>query len=86
MYVLSVTKKVQLSFIRHEKGVSQVEMARRMETSQNQIYRMERDGADHLVSTLERYAVAIGAKLEVSIIDGNKRVPLAVGSQSEDGE
>jgi predicted transcriptional regulator len=44
-------------------GLSQTEVAARMGTSQSSVARLEAGVADVRVSTLERYAAAIGAQL-----------------------
>jgi DNA-binding Xre family transcriptional regulator len=53
----------QLTALRHRLGVSQVELAARMGTSQSAVARLETGDADVRVSTLERYAAAIGSQL-----------------------
>jgi predicted transcriptional regulator len=52
----------QLATLRRDRGMTQVEVAERMHTSQGQITRLEA-GADTRFSTIERYAAAIGAKV-----------------------
>ena len=44
-------------------GLSQTEVAARMGTSQSAVARLESGDADVRVSTLERYAAAIGSQL-----------------------
>ena len=46
-------------------GLSQVEMAARMGTSQSAVARLESGGSDIRLSTLERYAAAMGCLLEL---------------------
>jgi Helix-turn-helix len=48
---------------RRSAGLSQTEVAARMGTSQSAVARLETGGADVRVSTLERYAAAIGSQL-----------------------
>jgi ribosome-binding protein aMBF1 (putative translation factor) len=48
---------------RHSAGLSQTEVAARMGTSQSAVARLEAGGADVRVSTLERYAAAIGSQI-----------------------
>ena len=48
---------------RRAAGLSQTEVAARMGTSQSAVARLETGGADVRVSTLERYAAAIGSQL-----------------------
>jgi len=52
----------QLAVLRREQGLTQVELAERMGTSQGQITRLEA-GADTRLSTVERYAAALGVKV-----------------------
>jgi predicted transcriptional regulator len=46
---------------RHELGLSQTEVAARMGTSQSAVARLEAGQADVRLSTLERYAAALGS-------------------------
>ena len=56
----------QLAERRRGAGLTQAELAKRMGTSQGQITRFE-SGADTRLSTVARYAAAIGIKLRWSI-------------------
>jgi transcriptional regulator with XRE-family HTH domain len=49
---------------RLELGLSQTEVAARMGTSQSAVARLESGEADLRLSTLERYAAAIGQRLD----------------------
>jgi transcriptional regulator with XRE-family HTH domain len=49
---------------RRAQGLSQTEVAARMGTSQSAVARLESGSGDIRMSTLERYAAAIGAWLE----------------------
>jgi len=51
---------------RRDAGLTQAELARRMGTSQGQVTRFE-SGADTRLSTVARYAAAIGMKVEWSV-------------------
>ncbi|MGH9106661.1 MAG: helix-turn-helix domain-containing protein [Acidimicrobiales bacterium] len=53
-----------LSAKRLELGLSQTEVAARMGTSQSAVARLESGQADLRLSTLERYAAAIGQRLD----------------------
>jgi DNA-binding XRE family transcriptional regulator len=55
----------RLSKLRKEQGLTQIEMADLMGTSQSHLSRIE-NSEDVYLSTLKRYAEAIGAKLEIS--------------------
>lgn len=48
-------------------GLSQTEVARRMGTSQSAVARIEAADIDAKVSTLQRYALAIGYEIEFSL-------------------
>jgi ribosome-binding protein aMBF1 (putative translation factor) len=49
---------------RSELGLSQTEVAARMGTSQSAVARLESGDADVRLSTLERYAAALGQRLD----------------------
>ncbi len=53
----------ELAEQRRAAGLSQTEVAARMGTSQSSVARLEAGVADVRVSTLERYAAAIGSQL-----------------------
>lgn len=53
----------ELSERRHSLGLSQTEVAARMGTSQSAVARLEAGAADIRLSTLERYAAALGHAL-----------------------
>ena len=53
----------RMSEQRRSAGLSQTEVAARMGTSQSAVARLETGEADVRVSTLERYAAAIGSQL-----------------------
>lgn len=52
---------------RHAAGLSQAEVAQRMGTSQPAVARLEAGGVDARMSTLERYAAAVGLRLEMRL-------------------
>lgn len=52
---------------RVEMGLSQTEVAARMGTSQSAVARLEGGEADPRLSTLERYAAALGGQLDVRL-------------------
>jgi predicted transcriptional regulator len=56
---------------RHSLGLSQTEVAARMGTSQSAVARLEAGSADVRLSTLERYAVAVGIRLDWHFGDGS---------------
>lgn len=56
----------QLADRRRQAGLTQSELAKRMRTSQGQVTRFE-SGADTRLSTVARYAAAVGMKVEWSL-------------------
>ncbi|MGH9214117.1 MAG: helix-turn-helix domain-containing protein [Acidimicrobiales bacterium] len=52
-----------LTHERHQLGLSQTEVAARMQTSQSAVARLEAGAGDLRLSTLQRYAAAIGHDL-----------------------
>lgn len=58
-----------LAGCRTERGLSQTEVAARMGTSQSAVARMESGAADVRLSTLERYAAAVGQRLDWRLED-----------------
>ncbi len=54
---------------RSRRGLSQTEVAARMGTSQSVVARLEGGGVDARLSTLERYAAAVGHRLDVRLSD-----------------
>jgi len=57
---------------RRELGLSQTEVAARMGTSQSAVARLEAGAADIRLSTLERYAVAVGIQLDWRLQSGER--------------
>lgn len=55
---------------RQELGLSQTEVAARMGTSQSAVARLEAGDADVRLSTLERYAAALGMELSWALKRG----------------
>ncbi len=53
----------ELAASRQRLGLSQTEVAARMGTSQSAVARLESGGSDARLSTLERYAEAVGVEL-----------------------
>ena len=66
----SKTPKLTLALLREQRGLTQEKLARRAKITQSEVSRTKlRD--DCLVSTLERYAAALGGKLLLHVeIDG----------------
>jgi predicted transcriptional regulator len=54
---------------RHELGLSQTQVAARMGTSQSAVARLEAGQGDVRLSTLERYAAALGSLVVLRVAD-----------------
>ena len=54
---------------RRARGLSQTEVAARMGTSQSAVARLEASAGDLKVSTLERYAAAVGSSIEWGLVE-----------------
>ncbi|MHA6793923.1 helix-turn-helix domain-containing protein [Pseudonocardia bannensis] len=57
----------ELVTARRESGLSQTDIAARMGTSQSAVARLERGDVDARLSTLERYAAALGRTVDWQI-------------------
>ena len=64
---------IDLSSIRHTAGVTQVQLAAALNTSQGQISRIERQ-SDMLLSTLSAYLTALGASARLVITVNGRTV------------
>jgi transcriptional regulator with XRE-family HTH domain len=63
-----------LATARQEQGLSQTTVAARMGTSQSVVARLESGALDMRLSTLERYAAALGKELVIGVGDPAKEV------------
>lgn len=59
----------ELAKHRAEKGITQQVVADRMNTSQSAVARLEAGEVDARLSTLERYAIAIGQRVKWKVVD-----------------
>lgn len=57
----------ELATVRRQQGLSQTVVAARMGTSQSVVARLEAGVADVRVSTLSRYAAAVGGEIEIRL-------------------
>jgi predicted transcriptional regulator len=55
---------------RRELGLSQAEVAARMATTQSAVARLEAGSVDAKLSTLRRYAAALGGSLRWEVVEG----------------
>jgi transcriptional regulator with XRE-family HTH domain len=60
----------ELAERRRALGLSQTQVAARMGTSQSAVARIETGSSDVLLSTVERYASALGGRLEWTLGEG----------------
>jgi transcriptional regulator with XRE-family HTH domain len=71
---------LQLAALRKKAGISQIELARKLKTSQQQISRLESPAYEgHSLSMLRRVAHALNAEVKVVIepVQGRKRAMVA---------
>jgi transcriptional regulator with XRE-family HTH domain len=71
---------LQLAALRKKAGISQIELARKLKTSQQQISRLESPAYEgHSLSMLRRVAHALNAEVKVVIepVQGRKRARVA---------
>ena len=62
----------ELVELRKRSGLSQTQVAARMGTSQSAVARIEAGEVDVRLSTLERYASAVGRQVEVRLASGGR--------------
>lgn len=68
--------EMDLRALREAAGLTQEELARRVEMTQSQLSKLERRD-DHRISTLRRYVAALGGRLEVVAVVEGKRIRLS---------
>jgi predicted transcriptional regulator len=68
---------IRLRDLREAEGVTQEELAKRVEVAQTQVSRAEHRGNPH-IDTLRRYLQALGYELELSAVKKDKRVHIAL--------
>lgn len=61
---------IELSAVRREAGVTQAEMAARLDITQGSVSQLERR-SDVLLSTLSEYLNALGAKAHITVTMGD---------------
>ena len=70
--------EMDLRALREAAGLTQGELAAKVEITQSQLSKLERR-EDHRISTLRRYVKALGGELEVVAVVAGKRIKLAEG-------
>src|ERR1700759_4052809 len=71
-------QELTLKAMRQELELTQTEVSRSAEMTQSELSRLEARG-DHLTSTLRRYIEALGGKLEITAVFGDRRIKLKDG-------
>ncbi len=66
----------QLIRARRRAGMSQVEVAKRMRTTQSAVARLESGRQMPAMSSLKRYADALGCRIQVRLLPGVARVAI----------
>jgi DNA-binding XRE family transcriptional regulator len=67
---------LHLAELRTERGLTQVQLAERLGTSQENVSRIER-AEDTQMSTIRRYVEALGGNLELHAVFEDRDVPIA---------
>jgi transcriptional regulator with XRE-family HTH domain len=70
--------EMDLRALREAAGLTQGELAQRVEITQSQLSKMEHR-EDHRISTLRRYVQALGGSLEICAVINGRRIKLAEG-------
>jgi predicted transcriptional regulator len=70
--------EMDLRALREAVGLTQGELAQRVDVTQSKLSKMERR-EDHRISTLRRYVEALGGNLEVCAVINGKRIKLTEG-------
>ena len=68
-------EELTLKALRRELELTQVEVSRVASMTQSELSRLESRN-DHLTSTLRRYVEALGGRLEVAAVFGERRIKL----------
>jgi transcriptional regulator with XRE-family HTH domain len=70
--------------LRKKAGLSQTDVAREMRTSRAAVATFEQAGGDPHLSTVQRYARAVGAQLDLTVTRAPQSPARAVVQQAED--
>jgi predicted transcriptional regulator len=76
--VAARVEELTLKAMRQELELTQLEVGRSADMTQSELSRLE-SRSDHLTSTLRRYVEALGGKLEITAVFGDRRVKLKDG-------
>lgn len=75
----------RLAAIRSSVGLTQVEVASRLDIAQGNVSQLERR-EDLLVSTLRQYVEALGGSLELAAVFPERRYVITIGGPTETGD
>ncbi len=76
--LLDEVRAYQLRELREALGLTQVELAKVLEVSQNRVSRLEHGDIERTqVDTLRRYVEAVGGQLRVEVEIGDRRIQIA---------
>ncbi len=67
-----------------EKRMTQKDVAERMGMSQSAVSQFERYDSNPTLTTLRRYALAVGARLRIEVVDDVEEQPVATTTSGED--
>jgi DNA-binding XRE family transcriptional regulator len=67
---------IRLAELRTEQGLTQVQVAERLGTTQENVSRIER-AEDTQISTIRRYIEALGGSLELHAVFADRDIPIA---------
>jgi transcriptional regulator with XRE-family HTH domain len=74
----ALREALALSEIRAARGITQVVMARALETTQGSVSALEHR-QDVFLSSLRDYIEALGGELEITAVFDDERIPVAIG-------
>lgn len=69
LYESLAAMKIQLIHLRRAHGLEQAEVGARMGVSQSAVSQFERHDSNPTLATVRRYALAVGARLDITVID-----------------
>jgi transcriptional regulator with XRE-family HTH domain len=76
--MLDEIRAYRLRELREASELTQVELAERLQVSQNRVSRIERGDIEHTqIDTLRKYVEAVGGQLRVEVELGDQRVKIA---------
>lgn len=75
---LQINLEMNLAQIREAAGLTQVQLAEKLEMVQSGVARIEKEGNDPMLSTLRRYVGALGGEVKVQAVINGKTVELVV--------